>query len=221
MQAAKHIEKPLAVLHEALRHAPIVLLAINQSGEFLLVEGGGLSSWRADHPPHLGQSMYDLLEDSPELLEGFEKALAGQVQWCRTYIGDRVFALHFSPVAADGSATIRACCMAQDITEQAESDRQRIEQLLTLFEQERRMSAGLRALIEGLPLGIVVTRADQVLFLNVAARTCLRWPDSGDYLGQVFSQFLPSSSQSRLREHMDGAPELIHFGELQVVTGDG
>jgi signal transduction histidine kinase len=165
--------------------------------------------------------MYDLLEDSPELLEGFEKALAGQVQWCRTYIGDRVFALHFSPVAADDSATIRACCMAQDLTEQAESDRQRIEQQLTLFEQERRMSAGLRALIEGLPLGIVVTRADQVLFLNVAARTCLRWPDSADHLGQAFSQFVPSSSQSRLLEHIDGAPELIHFGELQVVTGDG
>jgi signal transduction histidine kinase len=221
VEATKQGEKPLAVLHEALRHAPIVLLAINQSGEFLLVEGGGLSSWRAAHTPQLGQSMYELLEDSPELLEGFEKALAGQVQWCRTYVGDRVFELHFSPVAADSNATMRACCMAQDITEQAESDRQRVEQQLTLFEQERRMAAGLRALIEGLPLGIVVTRDDRVLFFNLAARTCLRWPDSGVYLGQAFSQFFPPSSQSGLREHLDGTPDLIHFGELQVATGDG
>jgi signal transduction histidine kinase len=218
---ARQGSQPLAALQAAIRHAPIVLLAIDQSGAFLLVEGGSLPSWQTTCRPQLGQSMYDLLEDSPELIEGLEKALAGQSQKCRTYIGACVFELRFSPVAPESNTAVRACCMAQDITEQAESDRQRIEQQLTLFEQERRMAADFRALIEGLPLGIVVTRADRILFFNLAARTCLRWLEPSLYLGREFSQFVPPTSRTRFFDQPNGATELTDFGELQVTTGDG
>jgi signal transduction histidine kinase len=212
---------PSSLLHEALQHAPIVLLAIDQAGAFLLVEGGSLASWRTGHGPRVGQSMYELLDDSPDLLDGFEKALVGQKQRCRTYIGERVFELQFSPVGTQGAGGVRACCMAQDITEQAESDRQRIEQQLASFEQQRRMAVDLRALIEGLPLGVVVTRADRILFFNLAARNCLCWSEPNAYLGREFSQFIPQALRGRLGEQPDGAEGLTRFGELQIVTGDG
>ena len=89
------------VLHEIVRYAPIVLLAVDKAGTILLAEGGGLTSWHTTNPPRAGQAMYDLLDDSPELLEGFEKALAGAGYMCRTYIGDRVFELHFSAVSGE------------------------------------------------------------------------------------------------------------------------
>jgi signal transduction histidine kinase len=219
--AASLAPNPCELLHQALQHAPIVLLAIDQRGTFLLVEGGSLASWRTANAPKVGQSMYELLDDSPDLLDGFEKALVGQKQRCRTYIGERVFELQFSPVGTEGAAGVRACCMAQDITEQAESDRQRIDQQLASFEQQRRMAADLRALIEGLSLGVVVTRADRILFSNLAARNCLCWSDPNAYLGREFSQFVPQASRARLGEQPDGAEALIRFGELQVVTGDG
>ena len=164
--------------------------------------------------------MYDLLDDSPELLEGFEKALAGHGHMCRTYIGDRVFELHFSAVSEKESRAVRAFCMAQDITERAESDRQRVEQQLRSFEQERRMAANLRALIEGLPIGVVVTREDRMLFLNLAAASCLRWSNAQDYPGREFSQFVAEASREKLRSQPDGRPELLHLGEMQITTGD-
>jgi len=212
------VERPFDLLHEALQHAPLVLLVIDRAGAFLLVEGASLASWSAGHTPRVGESMYELFESSPELLEGFEKALIGQSQRCRTYLGERVFDLQFSPV---GDGGVRACCVAQDVTEQAESDRQRIEQQLTSFEQQRRLTADLRALIESLPLGVVVTRADRILFFNLSARNCLRWSEPSAYLGQEFSQFVPLASRERLGEQPDGAAASTRFGELQVATGDG
>jgi signal transduction histidine kinase len=210
----------LAFLHKIVRHVPIVLLAVDASGTLLLSEGGGLASWQTAKPPREGQSMYDLLEDSPDLLEGFEKALAGQGHMCRTYIGDRVFELQFSAVSEQDNHVVRAFCLAQDITERAESDRQRVEQQLRSFEQERRMAADLRALIESLPIGVVVTREDRVLFLNLAAASCLRWSNAQDYLGRELGQFVAEASREKLRSQPDGKPELLHLGEMKITTGD-
>ncbi len=186
----------------------------------MLAEGGGFASWQTTKPPSAGQSIYDLLEDSPELLEGFEKALAGQSHMCRTRIGDRVFELHFSAAPNQSHCDVRAFCMAQDITERAESDRQRVEQQLLSFEQERRVAANLRAVIEELPIGVVVTREGCMLFFNLAATSGLRWSDAKAYLGLEFGQFVSEASREKLRGQPDGSPALLHLGEMQITTGD-
>ena len=133
----------LARLREVLRHAPMVLLAIDADGTFSLVDGGALPSWQGASKPSVGASMYDLVEDSPELVDGFAKALAGQSQRCRTYVGERIFELSFSPAGGAGDAAVRACCVGKDITERAESEKQRIAEQLASFEEQRRMEHDL------------------------------------------------------------------------------
>lgn len=164
--------------------------------------------------------MYNLVEDSPELVDGFEKALLGQSQRCRTYVGDRIFELSFSPAGSETGTGVRACCVGKDITERAESEKQRIEEQLASFEQQRRMAADFRALIEGLPLGIVVTRDHRIVFFNLSAVTCLRWADPDMYLGRDFSQFFPPEARASLGK-ADELLDLTHFGELKLSTGDG
>jgi PAS domain S-box-containing protein len=220
----QNAEGPFALLEafrDTLQHAPIVLLAIDRSGIFQLVEGGGLRFWQTATPPRVGGSMYDLLEDSPDILDGFEKALAGQSQLCRTYLGERIFEIDFSPSPANPGQRVRASCIAQDVTERMESDRQHIQQQLAAFEQERQMAAGLRVLIENLPLGIVVTRNDQIVFHNLAACTSLRWSGEDAFLGEAFSDLVPPASREWVATQPDGTAPLVHFGEMQVTTGDG
>jgi len=211
----------LEAFRSTLQRAPIVLLAIDKAGIFQLVEGGGLQFWLTNSVPRVGGSMYDLLVDSPDLLEGFEKALVGHYQLCRTYLGDRIFEMKFSPNADSSSSLIRASCIAQDVTERTESDRQHVEQQMAAFEQERQMAAGFRVLIESLPLGIVVTRNDKVVFCNLAICTSLHWNGVGDYLGRAFSDFVPTVLRDEIAAQPDGAAPLVHFGEIQVTTGDG
>jgi PAS domain S-box-containing protein len=211
----------LARLKEVLRHAPMVLMAIDSAGGFSLVDGGALPYWQAGGRPMVGASMYDLLESSPELVDGFEKALGGQSQRCRTYVGDRIFELSFSPAGSETGTTVRACCVAKDITERAESEKQRIEEQLASFEQQRRMAADFRAVIERLPLGIVVTRDQRIVFFNLSAATCLRWADPDSYLGRDFSQCFPPESRASLIEKQSELLELVRFGEVQLATGDG
>jgi PAS domain S-box-containing protein len=211
----------LAAFRSTLQHAPIVLLAIDKDGIFRLVEGGGLQYWLTTSVPRVGGSMYDLLVDSPDLLEGFEKALVGHYQLCRTYLGDRIFEMKFSPSVDSSSRLIRASCVAQDVTERTESDRQHVDQQMAAFEQERQMAAGFRVLIESLPLGIVVTRNDQIVFYNLAVCTSLQWHGGGDTMGKEFSDFVPAALREQVATQPDGTAPLVHFGEMQVTTGDG
>jgi PAS domain S-box-containing protein len=228
LKAGEMIEVPsrlppseeLARLKDVLRHTPIVLLAVEESGVFSLAEGGGIASWQTGTIPRVGMSMYDLVEDSAELVDGLEKALHGQDQRCRTYVGDRVFELTFSPGAKDGSPTIRACCMAKDITERAESEKQRIQEQLAAFEQHRRMAEDFRALIERLPLGIVVVCDGRVVFANLAASAAFHWSDPNAYVGRDFAQFLPPEKRALLRVEPDKRFQLVRFGELQLSTSD-
>lgn len=220
--AVSAAENPeLARMKEVLRHAPMVLMAIDATGGFTLVDGGALPYWQAGGRPMVGASMYDLVESSPELVDGFEKALAGQSQRCRTYVGDRIFELSFSPANSQMGTAVRACCVAKDITERAESEKQRIEEQLASFEQQRRMAADFRALIERLPLGIVVTRDQRIVFFNRSAVMCLRWADPDSYVGRDFSQCFAPEVRAALIAKPSEMLELVRFGELQLATGDG
>lgn len=212
----------LARLQEVLRHAPVALLAIDSDGVFSLVEGGALPDWQnSSSQLRVGSSVYDLVEFCPELVDGFEKALSGQSQRCRTYVGERIFELSFSPAGEEGRLRVRACCVAQDISERAESEKQRIEEQLATFEQHRRMAADFRALIERLPLGIVLTRQHRIVFFNLSAATCLRWEDAPSYLGRDFSQCFSPEIRPSLAATTDRPLEMVRFGELQLSTGDG
>jgi signal transduction histidine kinase len=175
----------LARLREVLRHAPMVLLAIDADGTFSLVDGGALPSWQGASKPSVGASMYDLVEDSPELVDGFAKALAGQSQRCRTYVGERIFELSFSPAGGAGDAAVRACCVGKDITERAESEKQRIAEQLASFEEQRRMEHDLAQAqrleaIGRLAAGIAHEINTPVQFVG----------DSASFLEQAFSDML-------------------------------
>ena len=80
--------------------------------------------------------------------------------------------------------------------------------------------ANLRAVIEELPIGVVVTREGCMLFFNLAATSCLRWSDAKAYLGLELGQFVSEASREKLRGQPDGSPALLHLGEMQITTGD-
>ena len=53
------------------------------------------------------------------------------------------------------------------------------------------MAANLRAVIEELPIGVVVTREGCMLFFNLAATSGLRWSDAKAYLGLELGELYP------------------------------
>jgi len=65
-------------LRSTLNNAPLVVFAINAKGVFLVSEGRGLTAMGLRPGQVVGQSVYDLYGDHPQILECFERALAGE-----------------------------------------------------------------------------------------------------------------------------------------------
>ncbi|MGD0836499.1 MAG: ATP-binding protein [Polyangia bacterium] len=218
---AEERDQTIAALRQSLRHTPILILAVDGGGAFLVVEGGEIGLWQGGRKPEVGLSMHALSEDLAELVYGFEHALVGESHTRRICVGGRVFEAYFAHIEATGELRVRACCLARDITEQANSAKRHVSEPVGFHEHGRRMSADLPSIIEGLPVGIVVTRSDRIIFCNAAAAQTLDWRDPTGYLGRRFSEFFPPGLRALLLVDPDVPLEVLQISQLQMETGAG
>ena len=84
-------------LRAVVTNAPVILFAINADGIFTLSEGKGLAALGLAPGRLVGQSVFELYENSPEILLDIERALAGETFSSSVTLGDLVYESHFAP----------------------------------------------------------------------------------------------------------------------------
>ncbi len=123
-----------------IRHAPVVLWAIDTEGKVLFSEGSGLEELNLS-PAQLGNAGVLDRDASPvvpvDLALG---ALRGQATRGEIASGDRHFAVHYTPVRDEDGQVTGAIGMAIDITGRVEADQQRAE-LQQQLQQSQKMEA--------------------------------------------------------------------------------
>lgn len=157
-----------ARLRTVVSNAPIVLFALDLNGVFTLSEGKGLESIGYKPGEVVGQSVFDLYKDVPQVRDECKRALSGESFTTILELPDAAFETRYTP-QRDQKGNLSGCIgVATDIT-----DRLRAERELRASEQK------FRLLAENVPGVIYLCKNDErftVIFLNDAMEDLIGHP---------------------------------------------
>ena len=100
---------------------PLVSFVIDEKGIFTLSEGKGLSSLGLLPGQAVGQSVFNLYRDHPDIVEDMHAALTGEARHRDIIIGKASFEIHYIPIV-EGNKVSRVIGVAIDITERKKAD---------------------------------------------------------------------------------------------------
>ncbi|MFO1424845.1 MAG: PAS domain S-box protein [Candidatus Competibacteraceae bacterium] len=123
--AIRQRERDLATSEARYRsviaNAPVVLFQFDEHGVFTLSEGKGLTRLGLAAGEAVGQSLFELYRDYPEVCEYARRALGGEALQCALRAGDIFFEVSYSSVwNCDGR--IQVTGVAMDITERQRAE---------------------------------------------------------------------------------------------------
>ena len=131
-------------LHSIVTAAPIILCAVDSNGIFTLSEGKGLDLLKLQPGEVVGQSVFELYQDFPEIIRDVRRAIKGE-PFVNTFTVNALnFETRFLPVLDDDGKVVEVIGVAIDVT-----DQKRIEnELLASQRQLRELSAHLESVRE-------------------------------------------------------------------------
>jgi len=122
----KDRERELETKHKRLRtvveHVPVVLFAFDSDGVFTLSEGRSLAAIGLEPGEVVGESVFDVYADNPEVLENARRALSGEEVVDTVDLGERTFKSWYQPVEA-GEDVQRVIGVSMDVTDRTEHER--------------------------------------------------------------------------------------------------
>jgi PAS domain S-box-containing protein len=104
-------------LQAVVSNAPIVLFSIDRGGTFTLSEGRGLQTLGLQPGQIVGQSVWAVYRDQPEVLDSVRRALAGEAFTTTIPVGPLMFETHYRPIRDEQGATLGVIGVATDISE--------------------------------------------------------------------------------------------------------
>ncbi|MBV9851198.1 MAG: PAS domain S-box protein, partial [Armatimonadetes bacterium] len=113
-------------LESVVANLPVVIFTIDAGGVFTLSEGQGLKALGLRPGQVVGQSIFDVYRDAPEVVDSIRAALRGEATSWTAPVGGRFFETHCTPVRDETGRISEIIGVARDITE-----RKRVEQALS------------------------------------------------------------------------------------------
>ncbi len=104
-------------LRTVIGSAALVLFVINREGIFTLAEGEGLKKLNLEPGELVGQSIFDLYRDHPQILRNIRRALKGESFSDAVEVEELTFETRYSPLADDAGKVTGVIGVATDITE--------------------------------------------------------------------------------------------------------
>ena len=149
-------------------NSPIILFAVDKEGRFTLSEGKGLEALGLKPGQVVGQSVFELYQEVPQIQENMRRALAGQALTSVVEVSGLVFETWYSPVSDRKGEITGVIGVATDITERKRAEDQ-LKNTLSL------LSATLESTADGI---LVVDQAGKILSFNQKFVQMWRIPDS-------------------------------------------
>jgi signal transduction histidine kinase len=101
----------------AVNHAPIAIFATDKTGVVTLAEGAGLAAVEMKAGKVVGQNLFDLYRDHPEIPDNVRRALGGESFWTTTDVAGAVYDSYMAPLRDATGAIVGTTGLAQDVTE--------------------------------------------------------------------------------------------------------
>ena len=173
-----------------LNNAPIVLYTLDREGNFLTSEGQGLQSVGLTPGQVVGQSIFELYQDAPTILDFISKGLAGEEGAALTNFGEVWFESFCTPLYDEQGNRDGLIGIAVDI-----SDRKRDELKRAATELElKRSQSELQAILDNAPTVIYTKDLAGRYTLSNTAFEQLFDQSRHDFLGKTDYHLMPQAT---------------------------
>jgi len=115
----------LAHLRTVIDSAPVIITAIDSNGTMTLTAGQGLTAAGRKEGVFVGQSIFDVCKDSPDVCVAIRRALRGEEFVSTVSFDGRWFESHYCPLRSSEGEIIGALSVASDITERVKTEEAR------------------------------------------------------------------------------------------------
>ena len=136
-QAREALRKAEKRLRTVVASASLILFATDKNGIFTLCEGEGLKSLSLQPGELVGQSVFEVYADSPQMGENIRRALKGESFASSVTVGHLIFEVRYSPLTDERETVLGVIGVATDITENRRAEasiRESEERYRELFE---------------------------------------------------------------------------------------
>jgi PAS domain S-box-containing protein len=120
MEAA--LRESEARFRTVINSAPIILFAVDRDGVFTLSEGRGLSAMGLQPGEVVGQSIFAVYRDTPQISENIRRALAGEELSVMVEWRELAFEIHYVPLLDTSGAVTGVIGVATNITERKQAE---------------------------------------------------------------------------------------------------
>ncbi len=127
-------------LQSVLNNAPIMLSVVNPEGKFILSDGSELERQGRKPGELVGQSVYDLYKDRPDLIEYGERALKGESVTAIFERGGQFLEGFFDPIRDENGEITGIVVLSLNITKRKLAEEEK-EQLQQQLQQATKMQA--------------------------------------------------------------------------------
>ncbi len=97
--------------------APIILFSFDKDGIFTMSEGAALKNLGLQPGQVVGQSLFDVYRDYPDILEKANRVLTGESQISVVHVEDRILDIYWKPIVDERQQVEQVLGVAVDITE--------------------------------------------------------------------------------------------------------
>jgi PAS domain S-box-containing protein len=111
------LQQTEARLRMVVGSVSLIIFALDKDGVFTLSEGEGLKALGLKSGEVVGQSVFDLYRDNPEVLKNVRRALAGEAFSEAVDVGNLSFETRYTPLTDENGDFIGVIGVATDITE--------------------------------------------------------------------------------------------------------
>jgi len=178
-------------IHTIVSNTPIVIWVLDKEGIFTLSEGVGLRALGLRPGEVVGQSVFDVYRDVPQICEDNRRALTGESLVSIVEVGKLVFESHCSPIRDKNQEVIGMVGVSTDITERKQAE-----------EALRESEAKYKALFESTLDGAVVIDVEtmKVVLANQAAAELYGFDSVEDAVGvNLLDLIFPDDRERAIR----------------------
>ena len=117
LQTQAELQRTEQQLHLIIANAPTVLFVVDRDGIFTLSEGKALESLGLKPGQVVGQSVFDLYADYPDIVASLRRVLQGETFTFTSDVNGVIFECHMTPVRDEAGQLCGAIGVSTEITE--------------------------------------------------------------------------------------------------------
>jgi PAS domain S-box-containing protein len=207
--AEETLKETVARLRTIVCNAPIVLFSLDARGIFTLSEGRGLNALNLKPGQVVGQSVYEIYRDVPQIIDNLKQAYSGEEVTDIVEVAGIYFEAHYIPMRDEKDNIVGIIGVATDISEHKKMEEK-------LAAEKERLAVTLRSIGDGV---IAADAQGRIMLINEMAEKLTGWSQE-EALGRPLREVFHVINEKTRQRIEDPVEKVLATGAVITLAGN-